>query len=280
MKANRKSFDTVAEGLDHIRATLKTNPEGPSAPTKGLPLTAIIVCEAVFQRRDTFGNRHGREEHVRDLKRAIQDNPEAMEPIDVWWGGDGWYLLDGHHRVLAYESLKFSRNVPVRVIPGSLDDALAHVGRANTRNKLPMTKDERMSLAVFYVLAFPEKSYRDVAEISGVGKSQVGIIKKAIDQVIALGHTRAELLGTSWYEIQRLARGDADNDYDYHGEMRKIANEIKKALGPILGKSPHYKTEAVAMALEEMSPALYRGLMERAYPIEDDLEEGLENAEY
>jgi hypothetical protein len=202
-----------------------------------------------------------------------------MEPIDVWWGGDGWYLLDGHHRLLAYESLEFADSVPVRAIGGSLDDALAHVGKANTRNKLPMSLDERNNLAVFYVCLFPQKSHREIARLSGVGKSNIGNMKKAIDQVIALGHPREHLLGTSWYEIQRMVRGDTDSCYDHHGEMRKIANEIKKALGPVLGKKPHLKIEALAMALEEMSPALYRGLLDWGSPLEA-FEEDLEDAEY
>lgn len=278
MKAVRKSFPTVAEALSQIQNSLIAAPVGPPGPV-GLSLGDIIVCETVFQRRDTFGNRHGREEHVRDLKRAIQDSPETMEPIDVWWGGDGWYLLDGHHRVLAYESLNFSGSVPVRAIGGSLADALAHVGKANTRNKLPMSLDERNNLAVFYVCLFPQKSHREIAGMSGVGKSNVGNMKKAIDQVIALGHPRESLLGTSWYEIQRMARGAYESNYDRDGEMRKTANEIKQALGPVLGKKPHLKVEALAMALEEISPALYRGLIDWVGPSET-FEEDPEDAEY
>ncbi|WP_116654904.1 ParB N-terminal domain-containing protein [Pelagibacterium sediminicola] len=279
MKTVRLKFDSVADGLAHIRKALEENPGQPAVPAKGMPLREIMVCETVFQRRDTFGNRRGREEHIRDLKRAIQDSPGTMEPLDIWWGGDGWYMLDGHHRVLAYESLRFTGNVPVRVITGTLDEALEHVGRVNTRGKLPMTLEERNSLAVFYVCQFPGKSLREIAAMGGVGKSNVGKMKKAVSKVIDLGHTREELLGLSWYEIQQMARGETESDYDYEGEMRKLTNEIKQAIGPILGHKPHMKAEAVTMALQEISPALYRGILDLGNPV-DDFEEDPIDAEY
>lgn len=143
-----------------------------------------------------------------------------------------------------------------------------------------MTRDERNNLAVFYICRSPEKSYREVAGLAGVGKSNVGTMKKKVDQVIALGHTRESLLGASWYEIQRMARGDTSSDYDYEGEMLKTVYEIRQALGPILGKNPQRHVEAMAIALEEMSPALSRGLMDWWIPGEELEEDPEEDPEY
>lgn len=276
----RRQFIYTADGLEHIRQALAGNPEAPQLPPGGLPLQDITVCEVVFQRRDIAANRLVSDEHVRDLKRAIQEDPDQMEPVSVWWGGDGWYLIDGHHRVRAYESAGFTGPVSCRVVSGSLEDALAHVGIANTRNKLPMNKEERMDLAVFYVCLCPEKSVRDIARVSGAGKSSVSTIKKVIMQLVERGEPREKLMDEPWNELRRMARDEPHRDFDFDQERKVITQEICQKLKPILGKKPHRHAEAMADAIRQISPGLWQGIVDMVQqPEEDDLGD-LEDDEY
>ncbi|MBJ6988864.1 ParB/RepB/Spo0J family partition protein [Devosia sp. MC521] len=280
-KAERRTYDSIGSAIETLEKTLAAYPQPPQPPVHGLRVSEIIVCETLFQRRDQWANKLGREEHIRELKRAIKDDPTGMEPIDVWWGGDGWYLVDGHHRHQAYERLSFTGRVPVRVVSGSLNAALAHVGLSNTRNKLPMNNAERMTLAVFYVCLMPEKSLREIAKISGVGKTQVAKIRKAVDQLVSEGHRRMSLADESWESIRRQCNNFEPGERDYDLETRMKANDIKEALKPVLGRTPHFQTEAMIMALMELSPQLWRSISDIAihrHEAEDDIDE--EDLEY
>lgn len=280
-KAERRTYDSIATAIETLEGTLAAHPQTPQPPVEGLRISEIIVCEMLFQRRDLWANKLGREDHIRDLKRAIKDDPTGMEPIDVWRGGDGWYLVDGHHRLQAYERLGYTGLIPVRIVPGNLQDALAHVGLSNTRNKLAMTNAERMSLAVFQVCVAPENSLREIAKISGVGKSQVANIRKAVDQLVSEGHRRISLAGESWESIRRQCNNFEPGERDHDLETRMKANDIKEALKPVLGRTPHFQTEAVIMALMELSPQLWRSISDIAihrHEAEDDIDE--EDLEY
>jgi hypothetical protein len=259
-KAERRTFDSIGSAIETLEKTLAANPQAPQPPLYGLRVSEITVCETLFQRRDLWTNKAARGEHIRDLKRAIKDDPAGMKPIAVWWGGDCWYLVDGHHRLQAYEGLSYVGLVPVKVVSGTLQDALAHIGQSNTRNKLPMSNAERMSLAVFYVCVTPEQSLREIAKISGVGKSQVGKIRKAVDQLVAQGVPRESLADESRQSIRRQCNNFEPGERDHDLETRMKANEIKEALKPILGRTPHYQSEAMMMALMELSPQLWRSI--------------------
>lgn len=64
--------------------------------------------------------------------------------MDVWWGGDGYYLVDGHHRIEAYKAAKWptAQHVPVAVYQGTLTQALLKAGLGNTPDKLAMDYEE------------------------------------------------------------------------------------------------------------------------------------------
>ena len=47
------------------------------------------------------------------------------------WAGDGWVLVDGHHRYNAYQEYEYDDPVPVAVFQGTLDEALGEALRDN-----------------------------------------------------------------------------------------------------------------------------------------------------
>src|SRR5262249_6457851 len=84
---------------------------------KGLPselaLEDIYVANNVFQWRFSGANIAALEEHTKVLMRVLEDHGKPLDPIVVTQIGDRFYVIDGHHRVQAYRSVKWSSMVPV-----------------------------------------------------------------------------------------------------------------------------------------------------------------------
>ena len=61
--------------------------------------------------------------------------------------GERFYVLDGHHRLDAYHTVGWKKPVPVKVFNGTLAQARAAALKANSRNKLPMTHEDKSEAA-------------------------------------------------------------------------------------------------------------------------------------
>ena len=85
------------------------------------------------------------EAHVQALVRALQRNGpgKLLDPVLVMFIGADLYVVDGHHRLAAYEAASVSGPVPVEHFHGTVQEAVLAAGRANHKDKLPMTTDER-----------------------------------------------------------------------------------------------------------------------------------------
>ena len=57
--------------------------------------------------------------------------------------GEHYYVIDGHHRVDAYHSAKWSRPIPVEVFHGTVDEARIEALVRNSKDKLRMTSRTR-----------------------------------------------------------------------------------------------------------------------------------------
>lgn len=258
------TFRTTAEALEAIEAGLKQHPTPPSTNLIELPVDDIVVCEAAFQRRDLSDNHYEREEHIRTLAKAIGDkkNPQYLDAITIWWGGSGWFLLDGHHRVSAYAKVGMSGAIPIRVFSGSFEDAIGHTAEANSRNKLPMSNDEKMNSAVD-LICMTSLSRQEIADKSGASRTTVGTIRRTIGELEAKGRLRINLADHTWKEIQLLNNGDDKLEaYDHDQVTREKAKAIREALGPIIKKNPLSSADAIALALGQISNSLQQSISE------------------
>lgn len=88
----------------------------------------------MFQQRAFDGVVVDSKDHINTLKDAIKNTPgyQLDPPIVVWWSGREWKVLDGHHRLIAYQQLAKDRknglvvrSIRVEVFEGTLDDAKA-----------------------------------------------------------------------------------------------------------------------------------------------------------
>jgi ParB/Sulfiredoxin domain len=91
-----------------------------------LALDRIKRAPELFQPRG-----HAEDErHVQELARAIKSS-RLLDPMLVMQIGQDAYLIDGHHRLLAYELAGVRSLVPVEYFQGTIEEAVLAGGRAN-----------------------------------------------------------------------------------------------------------------------------------------------------
>jgi hypothetical protein len=81
--------------------------------------------------------------HIAELARALQNTGRPFEPLLVFPAGGRYYVMDGHHRLSAYEAAKWDDPVPVEVFQGTLEEARLAALNANSRDKLPMRREDK-----------------------------------------------------------------------------------------------------------------------------------------
>lgn len=261
-------FDT-AEALAALGKALEVNPE-PQEDPDVLSLEQLRTVESVFQPRGLSYREGEHEAHVDVLAKAIgkPDKPKYLEAITVWWGGTAWYILDGHHRRLAYERANVVSDIPVRVFKGSLDDALKESVSLNSKNKMPMSLQDKMNAAWKLTAQAGESkskvalSKSEVALACSIGESSVANMRRTKSALAALGTTTEQMLEMNWAEAQRVAKGEAKPQIDHDAETERRARGYVKSIAKALKDRPHKDPEGFAMALRMLDERLPVRLLE------------------
>lgn len=233
--ATEASFRPMQE-LTLLRA--KATSTSAERPPK-LPLAALRTYPALFQPRGTD------EQHIALLAKAIQSRG-SVEPILVLQAGDEAVVIDGHHRRAAYAKAKVRDGIPVTYFDGTVDEALAEAGRANSRTKLPMTNSERLNFAWRLVLmgAHSKATIVDSASVSNGTVGNMRKVKEALGDA-ASGHD-------NWWRAQRAAKGmpSYDESEDEREErLEALAQGYADKLSRALGAKLRNNTEIAARAL-------------------------------
>jgi ParB-like chromosome segregation protein Spo0J len=208
------------------------------------PLKGIAVAPEVFQPRGTD------ERHINTLAQAVKEKG-VVSPILVMQIGSKTVVIDGHHRVAAYEKASRGAEVPVEYFEGTIDEAVLQAGRANSQAKLPMATKERQDFAWRLVKA-GRYSKAQIAEAAAVGSSQVATmrtIKKALG---------AKADGCqSWWQARRMASGGSptanmsqDEIEEWKEEQaQRWADKLSRALGNKLAGNPEVASRALEIHL-------------------------------
>jgi hypothetical protein len=222
---------------------------------------SIVIAEQVFQWRLLGTDVVNREDHILGMANAIADGGEPLAAILVLPVGDRFYVVDGHHRLAAYDTAQWSRAIPAEVFGGTLPEARREALRLNSRNKLPMTKDDKQEAA--WRLVKQGLGREQIHEWTGASTSNVSKMKAKLSKLRDRGRTTEELGALTWVQ----ARGDwtpeeRDFDVDAWQERKadKLVDAMQKAhIGHMLRKQP----EITAMALEKLDANLPEALMKQ-----------------
>lgn len=259
-----------------------------------LPRAEIHTVPAVFQPRTFSKGQAEREAHVQHLMKAIRSagaKDYLLDPVLVWWSGKRWVVVDGHHRLEAYERLEAGAR-PLKVLQvaaealegQSLREAIAEATRRNSRANLQMTTEDR-SESAWRMVAMrrdPPFTISEIAEAASTSERNVGNMRKALrelwggperawdsEQVVGTD-VPADPLDMSWRDVRRLRTPTEPwSDDQVAAQARAYAARLTKEFGPKLGQNP----TIAAMALEIHSPHLVRGLVEYWGSDADDLVE-------
>ena len=276
-----ENMDT-AEALEAIREALVAHPEGSPRDPDVLDLDQLRVVENVFQPRDLRYRTGDHEAHIDTLTKAIgkPDMPKYLDAITVWRSGDRWYVLDGHHRRLAYARAKVVKNIPIRVFKGTLEEALAQSVSLNSKNKLTMSLQDKTNTA-WRLTACTDLSKSRIAADCGVGDRTVANMRTVRRTLIGMGKTTADLLELSWADAQREAKGEAKPEYDEDAATEKRATGYARGIARALRDRPHKDPEGFARALQMLDERLPTRLLEtRAWAdLVHDYREALEAEE-
>ena len=268
----------ITEALGELREELKSKIEDNPGCVTALDPREIRRKVAVFQPRSLDGRLIEDDAHVQTLVEAIGDprKPKLLDPLLVWWSGKHWYVIDGFHRLLAYRRAGVEALVPVQVFFGNLDEAVEAAAAANSKDKLPMTKEDKVNMAWRLTLFFEGRSKRQVAEACAVAERTVATMRKVKKELLERGR-KLEEISENWDEARRLWQNQQlTKDIDRDAARRKKAERWAKAMSKTFGRSIFKDPEAFALALKIADGRLPVWLMD-SYEWSDDLGELLES---
>ncbi|BBL60729.1 hypothetical protein [Methylomonas koyamae] len=258
MSANKTARLTA---LEELKRRIEKGQPPTKQPTK-LPLKKIEIIEEVFQHRagGTLGTIDGRK-HVKTLESALKHNQgNPLAPILIYWVGDAWACIDGHHRYEAYKAMAWKDNIPVKVFEGSIYDAFAKAGDANVKDKRPMSDKDKSQYAWELVNLTKENGERvySKSQIAKMSNRSTSLVGRMIHVLATLRETYAEPPLERWTHAQRWYEQGPGNgeDVDYRAIMEGKAQRLADKL------RTHFKQQLTAdpvitfMALEKYSPEL------------------------
>lgn len=229
--------------------TLTENERG----LRRLPIAEIQTEEALFQPRQFDGETAKSGAHLGELVRVLNARG-ALAPIAVLKAGGLWYCVDGHHRLEAYRSKAAEHKgrgkrltyIPVRVLSGTLSDALDASVEENAQDKLNMTKDEKLEAAWQRVVLGVGSAGR-ISEVTTISERTIATMRRALARAKTL-HPSVSFEAWPWSKIKCMLRNGEPREGAYMWDEAK-AGEWSRLLAKTFcgfpAKHPHVFAQAL-----------------------------------
>src|ERR1700730_17470952 len=120
---------------------------GTTGTTVNLARNSIRVATQVFEWRIPKRNMLPSDHHIFRMATALQQQRTPLTPIIVFPVEDVFYVMDGHHRLGAYDTARWTKAIPAQVYQGSLEAAWRSALGRNSRDKLPMEEADKTAAA-------------------------------------------------------------------------------------------------------------------------------------
>lgn len=220
-----------------------------------LPIADICTRESVFQPR-TFHDALARERseaHIRELAGTIE-TCGRLDAIAVLKIGGEWYCTDGHHRLLGYRLWAASEpagtkkrriNIPVKVCVDGLEAALTQSVRENVKDRLCMTKQEKLEEAWKRTLTGVAVS--EIVEVTTISRTTVFKMRAYLTKAKQKNHD-ADFTTWTWEGLQRFVDGEEGLKKDEKWEAR-LAGKWCRMLRSTFGERHMKHARVFALAL-------------------------------
>jgi hypothetical protein len=244
-------------------ATTEALVEGTTGATVNLERKSIHVAAKVFQWRVPKHNMLPSDDHIFRMARAIQQQRLPLTPIIVFPVEDVFYVMDGHHRLAAYDTAGWKKVIPARVYQGSLEAAWLSALGYNSRDKLPMDQLDKTFAAWRIVKKNdPRYSKSTIMKLTAVAKGTVDNMRAVWKKINDGKHgTTEELQELTWSRARSLAEGRKENAEleDWReAEANKLVEELHRA--KLIGRLTKHP-DVTALALAQLADGLPAALM-------------------
>jgi hypothetical protein len=194
----------------------------------------IRVAEQVFQwRGDARSDQWNRKNHIYTLAKAISNNEKPLDRLLVFPVGTSFYVIDGHHRLAAYDTAGWTRGIPVEVFAGTLSQARLRALACNVKDKLAMTTQAKSDAAWRITKEnLGELEAKQVAQLTGVSPrtsfSMKSTWKELNERKDLTDDARAKLPKLTWKQARDMRDGKKleMTDFDYNDWKYQRAEEV------------------------------------------------------
>jgi hypothetical protein len=204
----------------------------------------------VFQRRRPEPRESA--DHIGVLARALKAMDAPLKPILVFWAGDRFFAVDGHHRLAAYDVAEWKRPIPVEVFVGRLNEARMEALDRNTKDQLTMTVAEKREIAWELEKENPPENHPDHLSIrdiinhlqGAVSEGTVKNMRAKWKEIKAAGDER--LLKMDWVQARRWPAKYEDAEDWQREKVNAIYDKlVKSELAYEFSKYPELAMEAL-----------------------------------
>lgn len=223
-----------------------------------LKLSEISTLEDVFQFRKPL--KHKSDAHKTKLGRSVKRTGGGLGRLLVYWSGDAWVCIDGHHRLAAYQQCGLAV-VPVEVFSGALQEVVKQALLRNTEDKLPVEDRERTAAAWAIVTTWNDAFTKvELAAHAGVSTSLVGKMRGVFHQLLE-EKPSVDLSDISWKQAMDLSKGNDSPDRGsleewQEAEVAKIRDALISTFGGHLSKHPDLLAKALKQYDEDLPGAV------------------------
>lgn len=239
---------------------------------RSVPRSSLNIAENVFQwRGGAKRDQYERDKHIYTLAMVLKNQKTPLERLTVWPVADRLYVLDGHHRLAAYDTVGWRKAIPVDVFMGTLDQARLRAIEGNIKDKLRLTPQQKSEAAWTITKEnIGNLKPEGIAERINISRRQAFNMKsvwRGLNERTDLTEEQREKLpAITWGQARDLKRGGdgiAAEDWDAETWIDEKADALadlirKKNVEHALTKDP----EITARALSRVSASLPQLLIE------------------
>lgn len=232
-----------------------------------LELNQIKTATAVFQPRDVEAVWLATESHVRVLAEAIKENgAAAFDPLVVWWSGSHWYVIDGHHRLMAFKKAKADHPklridaVPVAVFAGTLNEAVTQSVALNSKDKLPMRKEDKLERA-WKLVSLGELTKDQIHHATTISDGTIATMRRKLRELL---EREVDPLEWTWVDAKNDQRTVKRDDDWIEKQAQDWVRRFVKAFGRELIDQPQVAARALELYSDRLPLELIRHWPEEA----------------
>jgi hypothetical protein len=250
--------ETSTVTLEALLASEKTVERREDRPA-ALALKDLQVANQVFQWRHFDSELGAEDSHIKELVRVLEASERPLDPILVTAIGARFYVVDGHHRLLAYQTAEWKPPVPVEHYEGTVEEARDEALRLNIKNKLPMTKQDKFE-AAWRLVKEGNRLYSKsrIVQMTTVSDGTVATMRRIFKDY-------PQSKDASWREAQRHQWEQQQGGHDYDDWEQQMAIKMAKQIAHNVGPNLVQRPEITALALEMLHPDLPRKLIREWY---------------